>query len=141
MSFPSLWVVDIPAQWDARDAKWWFGGRVRNHQRRSLRCRFCLWRDGSRLSGGMILTITRLQKDFFLTGEENCTICWIVGVEELSCLRWGMLCVMLGVYHTLMWNRILQHDGRGLLHVLLWCLLRGRRCGRMGKTTRVFQPF
>ena len=52
-----------------------------------------------------------------------------------------MLCVMLGVYHTLMWNRILQHGRRGLLHVLLWCLLRGGRCGRMGKTTRVFQPF
>ena len=48
---------------------------------------------------------------------------------------------MLGVYHTLMWNRILQHGGKGLLHILLWCLLRGRRCGRMGKTTRVFQPF
>jgi hypothetical protein len=24
MSCPSLWVVDIPAQWDARDAKRWF---------------------------------------------------------------------------------------------------------------------
>ena len=48
---------------------------------------------------------------------------------------------MLGVYHTLMWNRILQHGGRGLLHVLLWCLLRGRLCRRMGKTTRVFQLF
>ena len=52
-----------------------------------------------------------------------------------------MLCVLLGVDHTLMWNRILQHSGRGFLHVLLWCLLRGRRCGRMGKTIRVFQPF
>jgi hypothetical protein len=55
----------------------------------------------------MILTITRLQKDFFLTGEENCTLYWIVGVEVLSHLRWGMLYVMLGVYHTLIWNRIL----------------------------------
>jgi hypothetical protein len=68
-------------------------------------------------------------------------ICWIVGVEVLSPLRWGMLCVLLGIYHTLMWNRILQHGERGLLHVLLWCLLRGRLCRRMGKTTRVFQPF
>jgi hypothetical protein len=89
----------------------------------------------------MILTITCLQKDFFFTGEENCTLCWIVGVEVLSHLRWGILCVLLGVYHTLMWNRILHHGGRGLLHVLLWCLLRGRLCWRMGKTTRVFQPF
>jgi hypothetical protein len=55
----------------------------------------------------MILTITRLQKDFFLTSEENCTLCWIIGVGVLSPLRWGVLCVLLGVYHTLMWNRIL----------------------------------
>jgi hypothetical protein len=27
------------------------------------------------------------------------------------------------------------------LHILLWCLLRGRLCKRMGKTTKVFQPF
>jgi hypothetical protein len=38
-------------------------------------------------------------------------------------------------------DRILQHGGRGLLHVLLWCLWRGILCRRMGKTTRVFQPF
>jgi hypothetical protein len=52
-----------------------------------------------------------------------------------------MLRVLLGVYHTLMWNRILQHGGRGLLCVLLWCLLRGRLCRRRGKAPRVFQPF
>jgi hypothetical protein len=52
-----------------------------------------------------------------------------------------MLCVLLGVYHTLMWNRILHHGRRGLLHILVWGLLRGMRCWRMGKTTRVFQPF
>jgi hypothetical protein len=85
--------------------------------------------------------ITHLQKDFFLTGEENCMICWIVGVEVLFHLRWGMLGFLLGVYHTLMWSRILQHGGSGLFHVLLWCLLSGRLCRRMGKTTRVFQPF
>jgi hypothetical protein len=128
----------IPAQWDVRDVKWWFRGRERDHQWGSRQWRVCLWRDGSRLSRGMILMITCLQKDFFLTGEENCMICWIVGVEVLSCLRWGMLCVLLGVYHTLMWDRILQHGGRGLLHVLLGCLLRGRLCKRMGKTTQVF---
>jgi hypothetical protein len=52
-----------------------------------------------------------------------------------------MLCVLWGVYHTLMWNRILYHGRGGLLHVLLWCLLRGGWCWRVGKTTRVFQPF
>jgi hypothetical protein len=52
-----------------------------------------------------------------------------------------MLCVLLGVYHTLMWDTILQHDWRALLHVFLWCLLRGRLCRRRGKAPRVFQPF
>ena len=51
-----------------------------------------------------------------------------------------MLCVLLGVYHTLMWDRILQHGGRGLLCVLLLRLLMGRLCRRRGNTPRVFQP-
>jgi hypothetical protein len=107
MSCPSLWVVDIPAQWDARDAKRWLSGRARDHQRGSCWCEVCLWRVGRRLSGCVILTTTCLQKDFFLTCEENCAICGIVGVEVLPHLRWGMLLVLLGVDHTLMWNRIL----------------------------------
>jgi hypothetical protein len=82
-----------------------------------------------------------LQKDFFLTGEENCSLCWIVGIVVLAHLRWGMLRVLLGVYHTLMWDRILQHGGRGLLRILLLCLLRGRLRRRRGKTSRVLQPF
>jgi hypothetical protein len=89
----------------------------------------------------MILMIACLQKNFFLTGEENCSLCWIVGVVVLAYLRWGMLCDLLGVYYTLMWDRILQHGGRGLLRVLLWCLLRGRLRRRRGKAPRVFQPF
>jgi hypothetical protein len=52
-----------------------------------------------------------------------------------------MLRVLLGVYHPLMWDRILQHGGRGLFHVLLWCLLRGILCRRRGEAPRVFQPF
>ena len=52
-----------------------------------------------------------------------------------------MLCVLLGFYHTLMWDRIFHHGGRALLHVLLWCLRRGRLCRRRGKAPRVFQPF
>jgi hypothetical protein len=47
----------------------------------------------------MILTTTRLQKDFFLTGEENCTLCWIVGVEVLSHLGGGC-CVSCWVFIT-----------------------------------------
>jgi hypothetical protein len=82
-----------------------------------------------------------LQKNFFLTGEENRSLYWIVGVVVLAHLGWGMLHVLLGVYDTLMWDRILQHDRRGLLRILLLCLLRGRLRGRRGKTSRVFQPF
>jgi hypothetical protein len=106
MSCSSLWVVDIPAQWDVRDAKRWFCVRVRDHQRG---CGNYFWRNGRGLRGCMVLTIMCLQKDFFLTGEEDHVICWIVWIEVLSQLRWGRLHVMLGVYHTLVWNRILQH--------------------------------
>jgi hypothetical protein len=67
---------------------------VRDHQWGSRQCSVCLWRDGSRLRGCVILTVTRLQKDFFLTGEENCMLCWIVGVVVLAHLRWGMLRVL-----------------------------------------------
>jgi hypothetical protein len=82
-----------------------------------------------------------LQKDFFLAGEENGTLSWIVRVVVLSCLRWGTLCILLGVYHALMWNRILQYRERGLLHILLLCLLQGKLCRGRGKIPRVFQPF
>jgi hypothetical protein len=82
-----------------------------------------------------------LQKDFFLAGEENGTLSWIVRVVVLSCLRWGMLCILLRVHYSLMWNRILQYGGRGLLHILLLCLLRGGLCRGRGKIPRIFQPF
>ena len=52
-----------------------------------------------------------------------------------------MMRVLLGVYDTLMWDRILQHSGRGLLRVLLLCLLRGRLRWGGGKAPRVLQPF
>ena len=86
-----------------------------------------------------------LQKDFFI-GEENIAINRIPRLSgtrgcRLPHLWWGRVDHVLGSYDTLMCNRIWWQDGRGLLHVLLWCLLRGRRCWRMGKTTRVFQPF
>jgi hypothetical protein len=47
-----------------------------------------------------------LQKNLFLTDEENCSLYWIGGVVILAHLRWGMLCVLLGFYDTLMWDRI-----------------------------------
>ena len=131
MSFPSLWVVDIPAQWDVRDAKRWFYIRARDHQWGSRWCADCFWRNGRGLSGCMVLTIMCLQKDFSLTGEEDCVICWIVWIEVLSQLRWGKRYLLLNVHHTLVWNGVLQHCWGGLLHVLLWGLLRDKRCWRM----------
>jgi hypothetical protein len=127
MSCPNLGVVDMLAQWDARDEKRCFGIRAHNYQRGSLWCWDCLWGSKRRLSGCMILTIMCLQKDFFLTGEEDGTICGIVWIEVLSQLWWGRLCV----YHTLMQNEILQYNWGGLLHILLWGLLRGKKCWRM----------
>jgi hypothetical protein len=135
MSRPSLQVVDIPAQWDARDAKRCFCVRAKNYQWGSRWCSAYFWGNGRRLSRCTILTTTCLQKDFFLTGEEDSTICGIVCIEVLSQLWWGRLYVLLGVYHTLVWNGVLQHGWGWLLHVLLWGLLRGRRCWRVWYTS------
>jgi hypothetical protein len=87
MSRSSLGVVDIPAQWDARDAKRCFSIRERDYQWGSRQCWGCFWGNGRRLSGCTILTITCLQKDLFLTGEEDSMICRIFWVEVLSQMR------------------------------------------------------
>jgi hypothetical protein len=94
-------------QWDVRYVNRWFCIRVRDHQRGSRWCGDCLWRNGRRLSGCMVLTITCLQKDFFLTSEEDGEICGIVWVDILAQLRWGRLHVLLGVHQTLVWNGIM----------------------------------
>jgi hypothetical protein len=128
MSRPSLGVVDIPVQWDARDAKRCFSVSERNHQQGFHWCWDCFWGNGRRLSGCTVLTTMCLQKDFFLTGEEDSMIWEIVWIEVLSQLWWGRMHVLLGVHHTLVWNWIMQHDWGWLLHVLLWGMLRGRWC-------------
>jgi hypothetical protein len=79
-----------------------------------------------------------LQKDFFLAGEENGTLSWIVRVVVLSCLRWGTLCILLCVHYSLMWNRILQYGRRGLLHILLFCMLRASCAGVGGRFPESF---
>jgi hypothetical protein len=107
MSHPSLGVVDIPTQWDARDVKRCFGVRERNHQWGSRWCWDCFWGNGRRLSGCTVLMTTCLQKDFFLTGEEDSMIYRIVWIEVLSQLWWGRLHVLLGFHHTLVQNGIL----------------------------------
>ena len=81
-----------------------------------------------------------LHKDFLLAGEENCSLCRVIGIVVLAHLRWGMMHVLLGVDHPLMWDRILHHGGRGLLRILLLCRLRGRLCRSRWNTPRVFQP-
>jgi hypothetical protein len=37
---------------------------------------------------------------------------------------------MLGIHHTIVWNRVFQNSQRWLLKILLWGLLKGRRCWR-----------
>jgi hypothetical protein len=83
--------------------------------------------------------------DFFI-GEENTAINRIPRLSgtrgcRLPHLWWGRVDHVLGSHDTLMCNRIWWQDGRGLLHVLLWCLLRGGLCRRRGKAPRVFEPF
>jgi hypothetical protein len=55
-------------------------------------------------------------------------ICRSAWVWILSHLWWGRMHLLLGVHHPLVWNGVLQHDWGWLLHILLWGLLRGRRC-------------
>ena len=57
----------------------------------------------------MILMITCLQKDLFLIGEEDGTMYDIIRIEVLSQLWWGRMCILLGVYHTLVWYGILHY--------------------------------
>ena len=84
MSRPSLGVVDIPVQWDARDAKRCFGVRARTYQRGSRWCQVFFWGSRRRLSMCTVLKTTCFQKDFFLTDEEDSMICRIVWIEILS---------------------------------------------------------
>jgi hypothetical protein len=59
----------------------------------------------------------------------------------LSHLWWGRMYVLLGIRHTLVCNRVLQHIRGWLLQILLWGLLRGRRCWRIWRIHGVFHPF
>jgi hypothetical protein len=75
-----------------------------------------------------------LQKDFFI-GEEDTAINRIPGLSGtrgciLPHLWWGRVDHLLGSHHTSVWNGVLQCGWGGLLHVLLWGLLRGRWCRR-----------
>jgi hypothetical protein len=83
----------------------------------------------------------RLQNNFFFTSEEDIAIRQISRVGLLSHLWWGMMYVMLGIHHTLVWNRFLKHDRGWLLQILLWGLLRGKRCWRTWRIHGFFNPF
>jgi hypothetical protein len=48
---------------------------------------------------------------------------------------------LLGIHHTLVWNRVLQRSPGWLLQILLWGLLRGRRCWRTWCIHGIFHPF
>jgi hypothetical protein len=46
--------------------------------------------------------------------------------------------LLLGIHHTLVWNRVFQYRWGWLLQTLLWGLLRGRRCWRMWHIHGIF---
>jgi hypothetical protein len=72
---PSLRVMDIPLQWDARDAKRCFSIRAQNHQRWAIHDRGGLQGSGRLVRGCVVLMIACLYKDLFLTSEEDSSIC------------------------------------------------------------------
>jgi len=45
----------------------------------------------------------------------------------LSHIWWGRMHLLLGIHHTLVWNRVFQHSRGWFLKILLWGFLRGRR--------------
>jgi hypothetical protein len=87
-----------------------------------------------------------LQKNFFFASEEDIAIHRISRVDGpwvliLSHLWWGRMYLLLGIHHTLVWNRVLQHGRGWLLQILLWGLLRGRRRWRTWCVHGFFHPF
>jgi hypothetical protein len=49
--------------------------------------------------------------------------------------------LMLGIHHTLVWNRVLKHNQGRLLQILLFGLLRGKQCWRTWRVHGIFHPF
>jgi hypothetical protein len=107
MSFLSLRIVDIPAQWDVRNTKGGLSIRERNYERGSDCDWNCFQGGGRRFRGCAILTTVCLQKDVFLTGKEDSEIDRGAHIGILSQLWWGKLYVWLVIYHHLVWDRIL----------------------------------
>jgi hypothetical protein len=82
------------------------------------------------------LKIASLQKNLFFAGKEDIVVSQIPELSGgrvliLPHLGWGRVYLLLGIHHTLVWNRILKNGRRWLLQVLLRGLLRGRQCWRM----------
>jgi hypothetical protein len=92
------------------------------------------------------LTTTHLQKNLFFAIEEDIAISRISRVDGpwvliLPHLWWGRVYLLLGIHHTLVWNRVLQYNWGCLLQVLLWDLLRGRKRWRMWRVHGFFHSF
>jgi hypothetical protein len=56
-------------------------------------------------------------------------------------LWWGLDYLMLGIHHTLVWNRVFQNGWRWWLKIILWGLLRGRQHWRMLRVHGFFHLF
>jgi hypothetical protein len=81
--------------------------------------------------------IARFQKNFFFASEEDIVIHWIVKVLIFPHLWQGRMYHLLGIHHTLVWNRVLKNKQEWFLQILL----RGRQCWRMWCIHGVFHPF
>jgi hypothetical protein len=112
-----------------------FSIRAWNHQGFFV-CRWIRFQgDLSRFRGLSILRSVHFQKNLFFASEEDIAIHQISRVNGpwvliLPHFWWGMMYLMLGIHHTLVWNRVLHHNQGWLLQVLLWGLLRSRWCWR-----------
>jgi hypothetical protein len=109
-----------------------FNVRVWNHQWLFGCIESCSRGFWGRFERESILRTASLQKNIFLPGKEDITVSRIFGligarVLILPHLGWSRVYLLLGIHHTLVWSRVLQHSRRWL-QIMLWGLLGGKQC-------------
>jgi hypothetical protein len=88
------------------------------------------------LRGNTVLTTVCLEKNLFFIGKEDIAVgrmSRLIGTKVLIMPHfwWGGDYLLLGIHHTLVWNRVLQNNHRWWLKLMLWGLLRGKRRWRV----------
>ena len=115
----------------------WFSVRAGNHQWLPNCSGRCFWVGWGRVRWQVVWMATCLQKNLFLTGMDYIAIVRIFGligtwVLILPHLWWGRVYLLLGIHHTLVWNRVLQNKWRWWLQIMLWGKRRWRVLGVHG---------